>query len=491
MYDPRIILQQASGFIPAPNTLKNPQEILAERQRQEVELQKAKDEARASGQTYDYNQQTMPSRVTQQANAAEAGSLTNQGLRLGMPEKQFEANRAGIRSGVLNEMYPGAGQAQGQSQPPQYQQPQSGALPMSRESDAQQPQAHPAVMAALYSKSLPELMDMKSKQGGLGMDDLIDPVISRKIMIEKQKMYDDLNSPEWKGKINAIGVKKTNGSQAFNEFRQKHPIIQMLPETEQAKIQTESFGANAQPNAGMISLIPPPNSVLDNAARRIANRESTISEEINKGRFAGSQAMQIHDDLVNRVSAIDPAFSEQDTEAGAAFAKNPGTRKAVTQLDNAYSTLDRLRDVYSKLNNFKYPTINAAKNAGAIKLGDVEAARASIAEVLGNDELTQAFSRGGIGSDKLRDMSAKLADYNYSPAQMTAQFDEIMHGLERSRNAYVGQGGGYIRPMKTAPKAAAASYSDAVINQSKAYLALPAAQQDPKIAAHARKVLGQ
>jgi hypothetical protein len=170
--------------------------------------------------------------------------------------------------------------------------------------------------------------------------------------------------------------------------------------------------------------------------------------------------MQIHDDLVRRVKAIDPNFSEADSEAGYAFGKNPATRRAISQLDNAYSTLARLKDVYSKLNNTQFPTLNKALNAGALQVGDVDAARAAIAEVLGNDELTQAFSRGGMGSDKLREMSEKLANYNYSPAQMSAQFDEIMHGLERSRNAYVGQGGGYIKPLQTG-KTAVRPYDDA------------------------------
>jgi len=210
----------------------------------------------------------------------------------------------------------------------------------------------------------------------------------------------------------------------------------------------EKFKPTPQPNAAVISMQPPPSSTLDNAARRIANHESTVSEEINKGRFAGAQAMQIHDELVNRVRAIDPNFSEADSEAGYAFGKNPSTRRAISQLDNAYSTLDRLKSVYAGLNNGQFPTVNKALNAGALQLGDVESARAAIAEVLGNDELTQAFSRGGMGSDKLRDMSSKLANYNLSPQQMAAQFDEIMHGLERSRNAYVGQGAGYIKPME-------------------------------------------
>lgn len=452
-YDPRIILQQANGgFVPAPNTLRNPQDIIGERQRQEVELQNAKDAARAAGQTAEYNERTLDSRVGQSANLAERGGLENQGLALGIPQKRLEAKQAGVESNYLDQMYPGAGQQQPPNIPPPYQ-PQSGGLPMSRESDAPpQAQIPPAVQNQFAGKSLSELMQMKAQAGPAGefLGKFIDPLIQRKILTEKQAMYDDLNSPQWQAKINGIGIKNTNGSNAFNEFRKTHPIIELLPETEQAKIQTESFKANAQPNMAMIGSQPPPASVLDNAARRIANKESTVSEEINKGRFTGSTAMQIHDNLVERVRALDPNFSEADSEAGYAFGKNPGTRKAISQLDNAYSTLDRLRGVYSKLNNSQYPTINKALNAGALETGDVDAARASIAEVLGNDELTQAFSRGGMGSDKLREMSSKLANYNLSPQQMTAQFDEIMHGLERSRNAYVGQGGGYIKPLKTA-----------------------------------------
>ncbi len=158
--------------------------------------------------------------------------------------------------------------------------------------------------------------------------------------------------------------------------------------------------------------------------------------------------MQVHNELLNKVRALKPGFSEAESEGGYKFSTNPSTKRAVQQLDNAYSTVQRLRDVYSKLDNGQFPTINQAINAGKVQTGDVAAAQASIAEVLGNDELTQAFARGGIGSDKLRDMSAALANKNLSPQQMAAQFDEILAGVDRSRAAYEGQGAGYIKPPK-------------------------------------------
>ncbi len=199
---------------------------------------------------------------------------------------------------------------------------------------------------------------------------------------------------------------------------------------------------------GGIGATMPPSKVTDDAAARIASGQSTVSEEINKGRFTGSTAMQVHNELLNKVRALKPDFSEAESEGGYKFSANASTKRAVQQLDNAYSTVQRLRDVYSKLDNGQFPTINKAINAGKVQTGDVAAAKAAIDEVLGNDELTQAFARGGTGSDKLRDMSAALANKNMSPQQMAAQFDEILAGVDRSRGAYESQGAGYIKPPK-------------------------------------------
>jgi hypothetical protein len=225
------------------------------------------------------------------------------------------------------------------------------------------------------------------------------------------------------------------------------PGMMGMPEVKEYLSTLEKMKPNPPPNmAGMMGA-PVPNSVLDNAAKRIANHQSTLSEELSKGRWMGQTAMQVHDELVNRVAGLDPNYSEQGSEAGAAYAKNPKTRTAIQQLDNAYSTVKRLQDVFSKLDNGQFPTLNKAINAGKVQMGDVNAAQAMIAQILGNDELTQAFARGGTGSDKLRGMSEALANPNLAPKQMAAQFQEILAGVKRSRQAYETQGGGYINPM--------------------------------------------
>ena len=323
---------------------------------------------------------------------------------------------------------------------------------------AQFGQGHPVLMA--LSPKLKAIQDakeanLKDRQGVAGSQFTIDQNRAFASLIP------DMEAVKTKGLAAMKGASPRASIDAYNAMvgNVQSAVASKRPDLLGSKVyqdymkDLEKYKPTPQPNMTAMLMTPPPPSLLDDAAKRIANHESTVSEEINKGRFTGSMAMQVHNDLLNRVRALDPNFSEAESEAGYAFAKNPATRRAISQLDNAYSTLDRLKGVYAKLDNTQFPTLNKAFNAGAIQKGDVDAARASIAEVLGNDELTQAFSRGGMGSDKLREMSSKLANYNMSPQQMAAQFDEIMHGLERSRNAYVGQGGGYIKPLKTAESA--------------------------------------
>lgn len=242
------------------------------------------------------------------------------------------------------------------------------------------------------------------------------------------------------------GIKPTDKNGKANAIAgviAKYPLL--------AKDLTEEAGVlkETSPQINMAGLLdqPIPQSIVDNASKRILNGQSTIAEETTRGRLVGPKALEFHDALVNAVSAQQPDFSEAENEGQRAFANSAQTKKAISQLDNAYSTVKHLRDVYSNLNNSQFPTVNAAINGGKVQSGDVDAARAAIGQALGNDELTQAFARGGQPTDKLRDLSGVLADKNMSPQQQGAQFDEILQGLQRSRAAYSGQGGKFIKPL--------------------------------------------
>jgi hypothetical protein len=416
----------------------------------------------------EYLQKTMDPRVAEALSKAQEMALANRKTGLEMPELEIGARKAGIQGQYLDANgVPGLPPSlQGQAQPVQ------GApnLPPPLSQGPQRPQqaapVMPPILAKFQGMSLNELRQakMQDQQSGGALGQFIDPVLGMKMQTEKQAMYDDLASPEWKARIAGdpkkeiagIGTKNTNASVLFNEFRKNHPVISLLPETEQAKIQTESFKANAQPNMAVVNSTPPPAKVIDNAIRRVAAGESTVSEEINKGRFAGAQAMEIHDRLVEGVKAMKPDFSEADDEAGYAYSKSPKVKTALTQMDNAYTTVGRLQKIFAKLDNGQFPTLNAAFNAGKFQAGDVAAARASIGKILGNDELSKAFAGGGVTSDKLRDMSDALVNKNLSPGQMKAQFDELLQGIARQRAAYETQGAGHIKPMKameSAPKA--------------------------------------
>lgn len=253
----------------------------------------------------------------------------------------------------------------------------------------------------------------------------------------------------WQSQALALGPGKTNAAGGLaDQYIAQHPEINYLPDAEKANYTKDKlFSAPQQPNMGVLSEQNISPSIVNNAAKRILAGNSTIAEETTKGRLYGPQALEFHDALLTAVQGQDPSFSEADNEGQRAFANSPQTKKAISQLDNAYSTVAHLRDVYSKLNNTQFPTVNAAINGGKLQVGDVDQAAAAINQALGNDELTQAFARGGQPTDKLRGLSAILADKNLSPQQQGAQFNEILAGLQRSRAAYAEGGGKFVKPL--------------------------------------------
>lgn len=474
MYDPRIILQQATGgFIPAENTLQDSQAIQAEAQRQKIAMQQARDKARADQQTYEEKQLPLDQQKTLQPGILSKLGLSNQSMLT--PEQPAQSTQ---QAPVLP---PQLGPQQ--DQPFMMNQGRPNLPPQLAAQQPQDPMAGQQSILDERGRLLKENQGMsealaaspilasinKNKESNLsGRGDLAGDQYALAQNRAFSQIVPNLEAIKNQGIAAMRGAKTGKSIDAYNGLisgiqsavANANPQLLHSKDYQDYMKDLEKFKPTPQPSMGVISMMPPPSNVLDNAAKRIANRESTISEEINKGRFAGAQAMQIHDDLVQRVSALDPTFSEQDTEAGAAFSKNPATRRALQGMENAYKTIGRLKDVYSKLNNTEYPTVNSAINAGKIQVGDVNAARAMIAEVLGNDELTKAFAAGGGSTDKLRDMSEKLANYNLSPNQMKVQFDELEHGLERAYNAYQTQGGGYIRKLKTGTVAPLQEWKD-------------------------------
>jgi hypothetical protein len=236
-----------------------------------------------------------------------------------------------------------------------------------------------------------------------------------------------------------------------------------------------------KPNPTALVLNQPPDpSVVNHAIARIAEGKSTLSQEMKKSGRGGPAAQMFHDQLAEGVPAyvrpgetapLKPDFSEAADEGGNTFAQSPKVKAALTQMENAYSTVGRLRDVFGALKNGQFPSLNAAINAGAVQLGDVESARANIAAILGNDELTKAFAGGGVPTDKLREMAGALVNKNLAPEQMNAQFDELLQGTERQYNAYQAQSAGHIKPLDTKkyggePKAPSAAASHPQASQA-------------------------
>ncbi len=264
---------------------------------------------------------------------------------------------------------------------------------------------------------------------------------------------------ELKPKLDAIvavppgGYNPLNGSKAIALSKANALVPSALLDSPQYKewlTGAKGETPNAQVSVGSLSTVPPKQSTIDNAIKRIANGESTVAEEMNKGfgRASAEMASDVHDQLVEGVKKINPNFSEAESESGFAFSKNPATKRSLANIENAYSTVDHIRDVYSKLNNTQFPTLNKAILAGKIQTGDIQAAKAQIDQILASDELSKAYVQSGGSTDMLRGMSNALGNPNGAPAQQTAQFEEILSGLDRFHKAYESQGGGYIKPFK-------------------------------------------
>lgn len=208
----------------------------------------------------------------------------------------------------------------------------------------------------------------------------------------------------------------------------------------------EKFKPTPQPNMAVMMGAPIPASAMESAAKRIANRESTVSEEMAKGFNRRPDAFQLHDQLVNQVKALDPTFTEQDTESGAAFAKNAATRRYVAAIDNARSTAARIAELTAKNAGTPSPALNQLINKFKVQAGDLDAAKTAIGQIAGTEEYSGAFTRSGGGSETTRGWADELGKLIYqNPAQAKASSAELLRAFDRNRQALMKQGGGYIK----------------------------------------------
>ncbi len=515
MYDPRIILQQAQGFVPAPNTLQDSQEIQAEGLRQRIAAQKAKDEARAAQDTsaqsqYNLGEQRHLSELVNPIRDREIQDSQNpQPSQNGQAQPQGQPNlppQYGPQQAPQQPFMLGQGAP---NLPPQYQQAQA-QQPQDAFSGQQSVLDERAKMLAdekrksmLYATVPVLAANEKLRESNLaGRGDLAGDQYSLAQNRAWSQLAPDLESVKNQGIAEMRGANTNKSIDAYNKMIGgiQSAVVRANPQLLNSKgyqdymKDLEKFKPTPQPSMAVMMGAPIPATAMDSAAKRIANRESTVSEEMAKGFNRRPDAFQLHDQLVNQVKQFDPNFTEQDTESGAAFAKAPATRRYVAAIDNARTTAARIMELAKTNAGTPSPALNALINKFKVQAGDVDAAKVAIGQLAGTEEYSGAFNRNGGGSETTRGWADELGGLIYQqPEQAQASSTELLRAFDRNRQALMKQGGGYIKKpdYKFLDDNGQGKYPDAVINQSKAYLALPTAQQDPKIAAHARKVLGQ
>lgn len=260
----------------------------------------------------------------------------------------------------------------------------------------------------------------------------------------ERKLIQELSSEKWNARRARVRGGNTSSNQAMIDFQAENPDISLLGDNGKALLE-RAFKAPAQPGMAFLSTVPPKSGVLDHAAQRIHKRQSTVSEEINKGKWLGSTAMEVHDALVEKVVDMEPDFSEARTEAGMKFAANPSTKRFISSVDNARSTAKRILELSKKAVGTPSPLLNEMINKFNIQLGDVTAAGISVGELTGAEEFSSAFQRAGVGSETTRTWASKLGKSIYqNPAQAQVSLNEIIRAFDRSRKATDSQAEGYL-----------------------------------------------
>jgi hypothetical protein len=209
-----------------PGNKRNLIDLVAKSLEMEHQIAQQNAATRQNDLTGDFDERTMDSRVGQQANQQTQGDLQNQGLRLGMPEKQLGAAQAGVESNYLEQMFPGSTKAQAPSLPP----PMQG---MSMESDG--PQMPPVIGNRFAAKTLAELRALKADAGPAGefLGKFIDPMI--KVRSDAEEMGPALQ--EITAAANLPGGTREEArskSAALSAVLSKYPAIAADPRIKEA-----------------------------------------------------------------------------------------------------------------------------------------------------------------------------------------------------------------------------------------------------------------
>jgi hypothetical protein len=220
-YDSRLFLEGL--YKPTEDKLIPAWKINAERQRKEIELANANANTRKADQDYQHNEALHPAIVAQGQNLAAGGALDNRAKTLGMPAKEYEANRAGIKGNFLEQMFPGVTKSFDAS-----------GNAMSRE-------IPPAVLSNFSGKSLAELRQMKATAGPMAEDmgEFIDPIIKSRSDAEElgpalQEITAAANMPggtreEARAKSAALVALKAKYPYLTNDNRFEKAIDDALP----------------------------------------------------------------------------------------------------------------------------------------------------------------------------------------------------------------------------------------------------------------------
>lgn len=141
-------------------------------QRREIDLAQSDARTLAADQEYGYKESVHPAMKTQEENRANHGGLVNKGLEAGLPVLQVEGKKAGIESGILDEMF----QPRAPNLPP-YIANQSG--PVAQPEPAYDQNLPPQSANRFEGNTLAELRQKKANAGPASdfMGRLIDPMI--------------------------------------------------------------------------------------------------------------------------------------------------------------------------------------------------------------------------------------------------------------------------------------------------------------------------
>lgn len=246
---------------------------------------------------------------------------------------------------------------------------------------------------------------------------------------------------------------KTNLAGALaDKFLAKHPEIQYLPDAEKVQYTKDKlFSAPQQPNMAVIMQglnKGLPDNLLGPAIDRIHKRQSSIEDEIGKGRMFGIAPDVIRQQLIGGVNQkYGEDYDPSQASSGQKFQHNVPMISYVAAMDNARGTVQRLNDVISKNGNLESKTATKLINALKTEFNDVQQAEVNALRGVGQEELAPAFSRGGgQTTDKARELAQSLTPTNLSSAATKATLRELLISIDRNRQAVEKASYGFVKP---------------------------------------------